>query len=83
MKINKRLYTTSGISNVDNFSNDTNKPPLGSRLDTVQTEVDQAKESRMATVSDINLSKDNTQPEVKQTMDHPLIHSLYLLPPFI
>jgi hypothetical protein len=83
MKINKRLYTTCGISNVDNFSNDTNKTPLGSRLDVVQTEVDQAKESRMATEADINLRKDNTQHGVKQAMDHPLSFSLYLLPPFI
>lgn len=83
MKIKKRLYPTNGISNVDNISNDKNKTPFGSRLDPVQTEVDQAKESRMATETDINLKNDNSQPDVKQAMDHSLMHSLYLLPPFI
>jgi hypothetical protein len=85
MKINKRLYTTSGISNVDNFSNDANNTPLGSRLVTVQTEVkvDQAKGSRMTSESETNLREEYIKPVVKQSMDHPLIYSLYVLPPFI
>jgi hypothetical protein len=80
MKINKRLYTTSGISNVDNFSNDANNT-----LVTVQTEVkvDQAKGSRMTSESETNLREEYIKPVVKQSMDHPLIYSLYVLPPFI
>jgi recombination DNA repair RAD52 pathway protein len=83
MKLNKTSNTTIRISNVNSLSNDTINQHLTSRLDTIPAEMDQASESRMDTEADTNLRKDNTQPVVKQDMDHQLSYSLYLLPPFI
>jgi hypothetical protein len=83
MKINYQVYSKTGTSNVNNFSSDSIKTPHGSRLDPVQTEVEQAKNSKIATEIDINLKNDYSQANVKQAMDHPLLQSLYLLPPFI
>ncbi|MDF2534926.1 MAG: hypothetical protein K0R18_1085 [Bacillales bacterium] len=81
LKINKSSSAT--ISNANSFSNATIKSSLSNRLNTVQSELDQATKSKLPTEAMANLSTDITKPALKLAMDNPLKYSLYLLPPFI